>query len=271
MSRQESSSSKTRNAWFREATCGSIQSITKVLHECFPDLTADHITVAGVVGVAIGAVIAETQNRNTDNNLSRKIPTVLFLGAASILDAFDGAIARLRAKESSGADNSHGQLVDVIADRIQEATLATSRAVSANKRGDRAGELLAYVSEMSNVAPSLMRAISETRGVTVPEAGRNVIGFLGTRVGRSMTVIASTVFPEIRGIPTQKIIDILNITANALTTYDRTKTAFSEPETDNLLPSDKREEAEVRAKVLTGIAGATIISAIGTYVVLRNK
>lgn len=267
---QINSLSTTRNSKLRGATSNSVRFATEILHKQFPSLTANDITAIGVVGVTIGATLAVKENKNPNTTPFKKALAFGVLGAASALDALDGSLARLIVEEDPKKKNPHGQLVDTVADRIQETTLAIARAVSAHDRGDKAGEILALISGISNSAPSFMRAVAEAKGIVVPESGKNTIGFFGTRVGRTITGMLSTVNPEIKGVPVQKILDTVNIIANTVTAVDRfiVATGPVDPNREVLLPM--MEEAEERSIVLAGTAGATILAAGVTYVLNRK-
>jgi phosphatidylglycerophosphate synthase len=262
--------SATRNSRFREITGKPIRAVTEILHKQFPNLTANDITALGVVGVAVGSALAVQENKNSNGAPFGKTLVLGALGVASALDVFDGSMARLIKEESPEKANPHGQLVDTVADRVQETTLAISRAISAHNRGDKIGEVLALVSGISNAAPSLMRAIAEARGVAVSESGKNVIGFFGTRAGRTITGLVSTVNPEIKGVPVQKILDTVNIIANTITAADRLIVATGPLDPNKYMSLSVMEEAEERSIVLAGTAGVTILAA-GVVYALNKK
>lgn len=270
MIEREEITDPTRNSWIRTKTSTPIRQATQELHKRVPWLTGDHITTAGLIGVTLGSILAERQNTKGDISMAGKVPTFVALGLSSLCDALDGPMARIISQETP--ENVHslrGQLFDNAADRAQEMAMSISRAVSAHKRNDIPGELLAYCSEVSNIAPSLTKAISESKGFVVPEAGKGLSGFFGTRVGRTITNILATVFPEPKGFPLQKVLDAISIISNSATAYDRAKTPPISRE--DMLFLEKKKEARIRANSDIVLSGVIILSAIITYKSLRKN
>lgn len=260
----------TRNSWLRKKTSVPIEIVTQRLHECFPDLTGDHVTLAGLLGVAAGAILAEKQNERGNVTLTDRLPTFVALALSSFCDAFDGPMARLIAQESP--DKSHplrGQIFDTASDRLGEMAMSISRAVTAHKRSDTLGEFLAYSSAFSNTIPSLSKALAESTSHVVPEAGKGPAGFLGTRVGRTLTNIPATVFPEFNKFPLQKTLDCINILANIITASDRIVTALQSQENPELLP-EKIHDAKVRVGTDAVLVTVAAISAFISYKKLRE-
>ncbi len=280
--------SQTRNSKFREMTKLPIDISTKFFHRKFPSITPNQITTAGVIGVGIGGALAAAEDRKR-NNTGRAIALGI-LGAASILDAFDGSLARVIEAEDPTKKNPDGQLIDTAADRIQETTLAIFRVISAQKRGDNLGEVLALLSGISNGAPSLLRAIAESRGIVVPEGGGSIIGFFGTRLGRTISGILSTDFavvdgkpvqktldkygitflPQIENINLQNFIDAGNIATNTFTAVNRFK-AISNSNNDKPINLKIMEEAETRTLVLSATMAATVMAAGITYSINKRS
>lgn len=252
---------KTRNSKIRELTAGSIHSVARKLHQLAPGLHPDYLTGLGTTGVFLGSFLATRDHR--------KVVTGV-LAFSSLMDAFDGALAREIAEESPEKVNpARGQIVDACSDRIQETAMAFSRAAQACQRGDRVGEGLAYLVALTNPLSSLARASAEVSGKVVPEAGKGVLGLLGTRIGRTVPAIAATVAPEVSGVPVQLVLDGLTAVANVVTTIDRLK--ISKESGGGSLPVEEQEQARLRnkaLKIITGvIAGATLI----TYASLRRE
>ncbi|OGD87242.1 hypothetical protein A3H83_00010 [Candidatus Roizmanbacteria bacterium RIFCSPLOWO2_02_FULL_39_8] len=253
--------SETRNSKLRELTASPIQLITQRLHEAFPSLEPNHITAAGIVGTAIGSLIA------LDGNQKAASLPVLCISAG--LDAFDGALARRIEAESPGSvDFKKGAVYDSISDRTQELVMALSRAVSANKKGSTLGKALALLNAVSNSLPSTAKAFAETKGVVVPENGRGPKGVIGTRVGRAVLGIASTVFPEVKSVPTQIIADAIVTSANIATAIERADLARKE--TGTLAESD-RADARVRFKALALFTAIAVGTSAITYIHLKNR
>lgn len=255
--------SETRDSRIREITTRPIQRITKRLHHWFPDLSPDHLTALGMMGVVLGSVLAERRKRKA---------AAVILPLSSLMDAIDGSLAREIARESpEKADFTRGQILDACSDRVQEAATALSRAIQAHHRGDRVGEGLAYLAALTNPLPSLARSSAEASGRVVPEAGRGMLGLFGTRIGRTLPNIAATVFPEIGKVPLQWGLDALTAVANTVTTLDRLRQRRPiEAESESLGPK-KRQEASARNKALMIVTGAIAGAALLTYASLRRK
>ncbi len=257
----EENMSATRNSMARKLVDAPVKLVATNLHKRFPNVTANQVTAAGILGVGLGSMLSVGET----SPMTKKV-AVGVLGFSSALDGLDGALARVIKTEDPSRANPYGNLVDAAADRIQEATLGMSRMISSQKRADKSGEVLALVSVISNGAPSLMRAIAESRGIAVSESGGNPLGFLGTRTGRTITGILSTVYPEVKGVSIQKILDTLNIAANTFTTVSRFRKAFISRKIEKSLKPQAIEEAEERAIVLSGTFAATAMTAGATYI-----
>lgn len=253
--------SETRNSKLRELTASPIGMITQRLHDAFPSLEPDHITVAGVIGTGIGSLLALDENQ--------KVSSLSVLGTSAILDAFDGALARKIDSESPGSvDFKKGAVYDSISDRTQELIMALSRAVSANKRNSTLGKVSALLNAVSNPLPSTAKAFAETKGVVVPENGRGPKGIIGTRVGRAVFGIASTVFPEVKSVPTQIIADSIVTGANIATALERVNLARKG---DTTLSEQDRDDAKVRLKALALFTAVAVGTSAITYLHLKDK
>lgn len=251
--------SETRNSRLRELSAGLIETVTGRIHQTFPYLTPDHITLFGSVGTAVGSALAMGGNQAL---------TLATLGLANLSDAFDGALARTIERELPGSiDFKSGAIKDALSDRFQELFMAISRAVTAHRRVDKIGSLVALSAALTNSLPSTARAFAESRGIAVPESGRGAMGILGTRVGRGSLGVAATAFPEIKGVPVQIVADILVTIANLAAAIDRAKRING---ASPALSRETQADAQTRLKALmvfTGLAlGATAI----TYLILKK-
>jgi len=261
--------SATRNSEIREMIAGPIDGITRKLHEALPDLTANDITVLGVIGTGIGGAIAAM--RHGDHSTGDKALTALSLItiiASQLGDALDGSLARLIRDENHGNVNPNGQLFDAGSDRIGELLLSITRAISANERHDSLGTVAALAAAVTSPWPSTARARAESKGIAVPETGKGAMGIIGTRVGRAFFGILATEFPEIKSIPVQVIADALTTTASIITTAQRLKTTKNDNPT---LPIETQNEAKKRLKLLGAISAVSVLTAGVTYALLRKK
>lgn len=254
------SGSETRNSGLRRLADPTVRIATNALHKALPDLKPTQITVAGAVGTVIGSALAVEGHKKS---------AFLVLAGSALLDAFDGALARKIDAESPGSVNfERGAILDPLSDRTQELTNALARAVSANRRRSGIGKTLALASAVSNSLPSTAKAFAESRGVTVPESGKGLKGFAGTRVGRAVLGTIFTVFPEVKGVPAQAIADTIVTGANVTTTIERLNAAFTGKAT---LPEKDRAAAEARFKALTVFSAIAVSASAVTYLKLNQR
>ncbi|OGG20362.1 hypothetical protein A3D03_05955 [Candidatus Gottesmanbacteria bacterium RIFCSPHIGHO2_02_FULL_40_13] len=263
--------SETRNSLLREKSAGAIQFVVDRLHKACPDLTPNHLTIFSVVGVATASALLTF--RREDASLKDKALTAgsltLAVGA-TLLDALDGTLARTLEAEKPGSMNPEiGQLWDVLADQTGEKAMAWSRAVQAHQRHDRLGESLALIETVASSLPSSTRAFDEMGGHKVPEIPPGLFGFAGTHLGRIALGIASTVFPEIYGVPVQELADAITIISSLLTAAGRLKIGLSDdPAT---LPPEIRQQAKTRFKALALFTGLSLAATIAFYKYLNHK
>lgn len=260
----------TRNSHLRENTMDIIQTVVNRLHAALPVLTPTHLNMIGALGVSSASALLSMRNGDAsfrDMALTAlSIPQIL---GSTLMDVLDGTLARTLEAENPGRINFDlGQLFDVLADQTGEKAMAFSRAVSAHKRQDRWGEIMALIEAVATSLPSLTRAYAETKGHAVPETGRGLVGITGTRVGRVVLEIASTVFPEVHKVPLQLLADGIITVSSIITAADRLKIGLSmDPAT---LSPDVRKQAETRFKALALFTGLSLGATIAAYYYLRH-
>lgn len=246
--------SATRNSRIRERTSHITTGFAGVVDRTIPGLSPTHLNILGVAMVAAGSALAIRR---------RGFLSTVLIVAGSCLDAVDGPLARTKAKKDpKSVDFKRGQIYDAIGDRAQEVSGAICRGISAHKRGDKLGELFAFITAVTSTLPSITRAYAETLGKAVPESGKGVLGLIGTRVGRAAGGILATTFPEIKGVRTQAQIDALMSLSNIKTTIDRLGAAKNAEIT---LPSEIREDAKNRLKALGAFGALAIGASLFTY------
>lgn len=267
----EDSVTQTRNSRLRIQTAWLVNSIASGLHRKLRWLTPNMVTALGVGMVAAGTCHAEEQNLQSSDHpiLDRTIQFGL-LATGYACDAIDGALARTINKETPGKhDSSRGQLVDVAADRVQEVLAALLRARTARLRGNKIGEYLAYSTALTTTLPSLVRAVCETKGKTVPEAGSSLFETAGSRPGRIALNTVSSFLNRIHGVPISPAIDCLATLANLNTTRKRAEVIFN-AQVKPCLSGTKRKEAVARFKLLAGITALSLGATIATHRYLHN-
>ena len=215
---------KARNSRLRKTMEKFLQPIVKGLIG-IPGVTADRVTSAGTIFVSVGSL-----ERVFNEKLSPWVALSL-IGLGVLGDALDGQVARALNQSSE-----EGALFDLLNDRFQESVMSLSRIVTAAKRKDSLGMVLATLAGLTNPLPSLMRAEVEKKGGVVAESGKNPLSFLGTRSGRVMIGVPTTVFPEAfytGPFAFQALGDLLTTIANVRSFLERRKDLLAlSPETD---------------------------------------
>lgn len=179
-----------------------------------PGIEANHITLTG-----LGLTVAGSLERWIDKSEVSPYIALALLGLGISCDALDGALAR-KLNQSS----EKGAILDLMTDRVQESVMALTRMAMAIERGDLLGVIAASLNGLTNPFPSLLRAVAESKGLIVPESGKNPLSFLGTRGGRVGANIWATVFPEsftIKEQSSQALIDSLSALANIISSLER--------------------------------------------------
>jgi phosphatidylglycerophosphate synthase len=272
-----------RNLRIRELAAPLVDTSVAWLHEQFPWLTPNEVTVLGTLGTAVGAYLAQKDHETSPERFSWRGFIVLVGSACG--DFLDGALARLIKKEASEVVYSEpgvtvtiapitsdpeqpekevnaGAVIDAVGDRLGELVMALSRANSAHDRGDLVGEILAYLVAITNAFPSFLRAQVETQGRIVPEGGRDALGFVGTRVGRFLTSTVATVLPKVGPIPVQPILDATTSLANLKTTRDRLHILTQTPASEVLpLSPAEKATARIRGKALLAVVALAFAGA----------
>lgn len=235
----------TRNARLRGWTAGGIRRITQTVHEKYPGISPNHITLVGALLEMGGTRLAELQKSREDPNKALLVLAGAMKLTGYSLDAFDGPLSKFK------DDHNHkiGPLLDYAADRVEESHAALSRSRTAEtSMGKSAANGVAVTSSW----PGIARAWSEERGHVVPEHGKNLLEALGTRPGRvALDMIATFSPPRV-----QTAVDTLGTVANVYSTAQRAKIGRDR---EVALTAGKRDEAGTRKKMLVTMALANAI------------
>lgn len=278
-SNKQNSKETPRNSRLREFSRMPTEKIAQLLHTVFPWLTPNELTLLGAAG--LGGLVLYTAKLEKEGKIDFKTSLQLlglFLGISGS-DALDGALARYKRKigEEGTHDSSVGQLVDSLSDRVQEAFSSWLAMYRAAEQGDKLWLVTATLSAFTNPLSSLVRAYAEKNGIVVPESGKNVLEFLGTRVGRFGVGTLHYVTPiQVGGTSVQGIADGLTAAATVKTTVSRVEAVRSHKKTGgnvaNELPIEVKKDAERRFKLLAGLAVITgTTTAFLLHKLLRKK
>ncbi len=279
-----------RNSAVRKFFQKSLENTASTVHEHFPQLTANHISILSLVGVSATVLCTALLERKT-GTISKKQAfwLILLYVLSSILDGFDGTLAREIAQKHPEIVQPkidsilHGQNVDVTGDRIGEAALALLGMVRAEQHTDTLWFISASLAAITNPLPSVLRAKTEeltpdngqvgSPDLKIKEGGRNILESLGTRQGRFAIAIGS-LLPYIKhssGISLQAVLTLAQASANISVTIDRARKAKQAEALQQTLANTKTKEsntqiqAKTRKKVLgvvtAGILGGTTLTA----------
>lgn len=161
--------SERQNSQLRKIASGVVQPMVETLHERFPSVTANHLSILGGLGVALGAYLA---NRGDSKS------SLILMGLGNATDGIDGALARtIAAEDPSAIDLMRGDIVDSTSDVVKQLAMNLAQITAAHKRGDRIGETMAYLATVSSPLSTLSRARAEASGEAVQDTGRDIMNF----------------------------------------------------------------------------------------------
>ncbi len=273
-SNQANAKEAPRNSRLREFSRKPTEKMAQLLHTVFPWLTPNELTLLGTAG--LGGLVLYTAKLEKEGKIDFATSLQLlglFLGISGT-DALDGALARYKKKvgKEDSHDSSVGQLVDSLSDRVQEAFSSWLAMYRAAEQGDKLWLVTATLTALTNPLSSLVRAYAEKNGITVPESGKNILEFLGTRVGRFGVGTLHYVSPiQVGGTSVQGIADGLTAVATVKTTLSRVEavqaTTKTGARTAGHLPEEVKKDAERRFRLLAGLA---IITGTTTAVLLHR-
>ncbi len=264
-----------RNSSLREHVA-KLEPFVARLSETLPWLRPNHLTASGtlaVTGISLLTGYLEKQGE-LDWKASHKLVLAMLL--ANSTDALDGMLARhIQANNPEAHDAKTGQLIDTLADRVQEAISAWLAMYRAALTNDNFWLATATTTALTNPLSSLLRAKVESSGNVVPESGTGALQFLGTRVGRSGVALIHNL-PTIPAEATsvQGLVDALQTTANINTVIARAQVAFSGHSDEvNTVTLDQEaiENAKVRFKNLAALYLLTTTLTGVLLFILRNK
>jgi len=277
-------------SWLRKMTDPPLQWTTERIHGIFPEITADQVTIAGGLGVAVGSLMQVHQSHEVPYGEKQSMTPLIVLSAGLIADAVDGKIAKLNGTYGKG----NGALYDAITDRTNNAFLAITRMHQAYSRGSEAGEILAITSGMTGLLPSWYRAQTEAKAIPVQEGGNAWWEFFGTHAGRSILQAAAISIPSILSqpriqqliddklpissdtlmkVPYQEVCDTIATAVSAKVSYDRFKQSQL-PETMGPLEQAqqlKKDAAQRKLGPYMTLMGINLAAMFGTYYGLHQE
>ena len=248
---------KTQNSGLRKYSGPITEKISLGLMKVIPDITANDITMTGLLTVVAGAALTIIPESLLGFDFT-PLAIALMTGGSS-LDVLDGAMARIQ--KTAGVD---GALLDLKADRWQETGLVLARITTASMRKDPLGVAAAAMAGITNPLPSWLRAQVEEVDSVVPESGAKPIGFLGTRAMRAVFGIGATGFSEISFPGTeqsiQPMLDLITAFSNIYTTFERA----------GILQKAKKKELAINSDPKIKELGALKVKELKKFVALNT-
>lgn len=246
-----------------------LHRVVEEIHEALPHLSADHLTALGTVSGLAGAYVASRREIGEDNTRTNVLALSLLAGGV-VLDGLDGAMARhIASTDPSRPVKVTGCLVNSTSDFVKDVSVNVLKTVDANKRGDKAGEVLGYLAMITNPIARhfYWRAVSE--GYDNPEIGRSLAEFFGTHVGKPPAYVVGGSFPEVQGFPVQRVLDATTAIGNIVSVINNTvRRNFPDGKT---LGDKARKTGELRSKFHIFTSAATLAVAAGTYYALHRR
>ncbi|MDO8657443.1 MAG: hypothetical protein Q7K55_01785 [Candidatus Levybacteria bacterium] len=281
---------ETRNSWIRAKTKGTVERGVRIArkNEYLRQIPTEAFNATVVIGAAIGSYFAYKANIREDykdekDRFKEQSKPAVLLTVTALADYVDGTWAREIEREKPGTvDFTRGGAIDAGADRLSETIMGIFRIIYADKKGDWIGKLTALAATVTSPSPSRVRAEVESHGIVLPEAGKSILGFFGTRVGRAIDSISATSYPEIKipghtfSIPVQPVLDIITTVSNVKTTIDR-RNALQEASKLPKKPDSQKtkeeieketqliEDAKARIKVFDVLEAVTFAAALIAY------
>lgn len=277
----------TSSGFVRRATQSSREWVTRRIHETIPGLTADHVTIAGGVGVGAGVALITARNISTEPKDHLLVPAVVFIVGGVLTDSIDGELAKLTGTHGNGA------ALDAGVDRINAIMLGIARMSDAFSRDSTPGEVLSAVSTMSGLVPSYLRAELEENGYKPPEEGRDIVSFGGNHVGRTALQVAALgiptllSLPKIQGLlekyvpshantitnfPWQETLDTVSTLMNLKLSYDRAQMVRNPTSYDmGQTSTQEMKSARQKKRMYRWLMGIGVSSMALTYIGLHNE
>lgn len=158
------------------------------------------ITEAGGLAALASVVELTRQNLDGKSHFYKVLRGGGGIAAALILDSIDGATADAKNKIEPGShDTQFGGALDASIDKGVSVAMSASKMVTAYKREDWYGLVVAAVSGITHPLSALYRAEGEARGEKFAESKsffKDPLYFGGTQLGRNLFGISSTIWPN---------------------------------------------------------------------------
>ncbi len=254
---EQQEESVIKNSVLREMTDKPFKKFASHLHNNYPRLTANHVTL---LTAAASIMTTEFLIRNNEDILSRAVGSIAYVGSRSG-DRLDGALAEER-KETT----LFGNLLDALMDKTVESADCFRVALRSLENGDRIGATLNFLAGMTSPLPALFRADAEANNTIVKEGG------MGTRPVRSGLIFLNVLFGKNKHV--SRVLGGTILAMNLSTTISRinAKNNSDAKHYVGILNNEKAQnEAKVRRKALSIFSAVAIVfGSVGIFKTLEN-
>jgi hypothetical protein len=243
----------------RNATSDLVRNVSSTIHNAFPKLTPNEISVLGITLVCFGDYLIQNQNRKNERNNMVVSLSVLLQALGYACDALDGGVAREKKRKTPQWHSKiDGATLDPALDRVREIYTASSRRETARHRGSKIGMLSANATLLTTSLPTVAREWTMAlTGQSVQEVGSNPLAFMGSMPGRLLLNSLGTLYPR-----AQPIADAFQAVANVYSGYNRITRRSS------AIDAQSRRIAREKARKLTPITG---LATAATLVHFKHK
>jgi len=275
-----------RSSWIRDRTNPLTKGFAESLHNIFPGITANYLTIAGGIGVAAGSALRVWSRENHDCDPRLALASLGILIAGFAMDSIDGKMSKLWGTEGEGA------VLDATVDRINNLFLGLTRMHTSSTKDSTLGEILAIGATLTGTLPSMARAKLESEGIAPNEGGKGALDFLGSHAGRTITGIFGIALPiilqskkvrnfidkktpfspeSVENFPIQEILDAITIVMNVKMTMDRASMFDQYQENPGQTTPEEQQKAKEKLRSYKIMMGVSLATMLGAYFALHKN
>ena len=296
----------TKNSWFRRFSVIP-KIVAKGVLWVNPDTDPNDITRRSLAKAWEASEEAARLNADGKVHFRESLPIVEEFGESMFLDWLDGPVAERKNQIAPGShDTKKGGALDASCDKLCRLVGGVSRMVTAYRRGDWYGVLMAGAATIAAPASAYYRSAGEERGEKFGENGDgfkneeglghrkwfkkvDILGFLGTQLGGNFLTNSATTWGNLGtrigriGIYYQDAADTLSFVSAVKTGWVRSKggqpielpiTSDSEEYEKAVKQLEKiKDDASYRKGWLGCVWAGTalVVAATGVWISLQEK
>lgn len=225
---------ETRNSWFRKFSVVP-KTLAKGILWVDPNADPNDYTRRSLTSAIDASIDSAKLNADGKVHFRDSLPPLKSFVKSIFFDWLDGALAARKNEINPGShDTREGGRLDACYDKLCRLAGGTSRMVTAYRRGDRYGEIVAGAATVTAPLSAYYRADGESRGEKFNESGngikkKDILGFLGTQLGGNLLTISETLWGNAsmsikgRTIYCQDIADTISFISNVKTAWARSQ------------------------------------------------